>query len=88
MKAGVAGLSEIHVTEMVRDSRTLGIKVKSDFDRKIVSDSNQLYIENLVERFGLQDAQNFTTQPNLERFLQRISVPSRSEERRVGKECA
>ena len=39
----------------------LGMKVKRDFSRHTVSLSQKSYIENLVERFGLQGAQTVTT---------------------------
>ena len=35
---------------------TLGMAVKRDFDSHIISLSQGSYVDNLVERFGLQDA--------------------------------
>ena len=52
-KYGISGEGELRWT--------LGMKVKRDFSRRTVSLSQQSYIENLVERFGLQDAPTITT---------------------------
>jgi len=52
-KYGISGEGEL--------DWTLGMKVRRNFSRHTVSISQQSYIENLVERFGLYDAQTFTT---------------------------
>jgi len=52
-KYGISGKGEL--------SWTLGMKVTRIFSRHTVSISQQSYIKNLVERFGLQDAQSVTT---------------------------
>ena len=40
---------------------TLGIGVNRDYDAHIISPSQEAYIDNLVERFGLQNATTVTT---------------------------
>ena len=42
---------------------TLGLKVKCNFNGHMVTLSQKSYIENLMERFGLQGAQIYTTCP-------------------------
>ena len=54
---------------------TLGIKVKGDLGRKMAPDSKQTYIKDLVERFGLQDAQDFTTYPKIGAILAKDQCP-------------
>jgi len=51
-KYGISGEGELRWT--------LGIKVTRDFDKHMVSISQQSYIESLVERFGLQNAHAVT----------------------------